>query len=1099
MATFWQGFSHPFTAVLEVNARGISSEEEQSTTNNNNNNKAPIIIQSSHTTMADTGIVLCKACNKTFSGNRYFMSHLKYKTNAKCKKLFQKVPTVQATQQKHTLKDIENTSNNPVLEQAGSVACKRVISTLACEFPVNHDDSSEDNTASGMMFDDDMRKLPSYNLKKPKLGPEPTKPTYDTSIRDDFHQYTEKAYKDFCELTAESRAGVELRAILQQARAPLHLYNKIFHWHLENSKAKTYINQKSLVKYLTERYNLSKSKPIVTAPLLLPHSQARVNLVVHSFKEQLASLLTDCRITDKDYLFFDNNPFKPPPEDWTHVSDINTGRAYRETYKQLIKNPDKEVLLPIIFYMDGAVTGQFDNLPIEALKFTLGIYNSKARNRKCTWRELGYVTKFLAEDTQGKDEIRASEHMDALGYLKEEDDSDSEESNSGQSNACETNKDASGEENAETVDLDSEEDDEDDIGKPIDTCAGQDLHAMLAKFLESYLEVEKAGVAWDLRYRGETHQVVFVPFVMFIKGDSVEHDKHCGSYTSRTQAVKHLCRYCCCPNELTDEPYKRYQLKNPKMIQDLIDAQDEEGLKAVSQQNIQNAWYLCRFGSHNILGIHGASPLELLHWLQLGKYKYQRQMFFAQSGKSSNLSKSINKLAVLMGIYYARQSDRDLPRTNFSKGIIKGKLMAGEMSGLILVLCTVLRCTKGRKLLLTESRGVQREFLGNLAKVKDWIMLLETMLQMEAWLKQPQIPVNEIQRFEVKVRELMNLEKQIGKRDTGMGFKTFNFHAAVHLADDMLNFGVPSNVNTDSNESHHKPDKTAAIRTQRRPETFDIQLAKQIHDTAVVSEGLHEISTGDQKWAYHRRVAEEEDAISQENEETVTNQPDDLSTVCMEPTAEDIRNTGVKCRFFYDDDSQNWVYRVKSRMKDKNKFKLEPALINMLSNVANELGNGISELHLFTEHKRFDQIFRASPRYLGKPWRDWVMIDWGDALILPGQVWIFVDLRKIPVDLVYEPGIYAIVESANQVTNQEELDLSQIFRPYLKETAGVINGSVQRRFYLVDVESFYAPCCMIPDHGNPDSRAYLRLTPKKEWASQFGDWLKSSHARQFPR
>ncbi len=78
----------------------------------------------------------------------------------------------------------------------------------------------------------------------------------------------------------------------------------------------------------------------------------------------------------------------------------------RETYKQLIKDPTKQVLLPIIFYMDGAVTGQFDNLPIESLKFTLGIYNATARARKYAWRELGYVTNFLEEDTQGRDEIR---------------------------------------------------------------------------------------------------------------------------------------------------------------------------------------------------------------------------------------------------------------------------------------------------------------------------------------------------------------------------------------------------------------------------------------------------------------------------------------------------------------------------------------------------------------------------------------------------------------------------------------------------------------------------------------------------------------------
>jgi hypothetical protein len=39
------------------------------------------------------------------------------------------------------------------------------------------------------------------------------------------------------------------------------------------------------------------------------------------------------------------------------------------------------VSLAIIACMDGCVMGQCDNLPIEASKFTLGIFNAKTRDR----------------------------------------------------------------------------------------------------------------------------------------------------------------------------------------------------------------------------------------------------------------------------------------------------------------------------------------------------------------------------------------------------------------------------------------------------------------------------------------------------------------------------------------------------------------------------------------------------------------------------------------------------------------------------------------------------------------------------------------------
>jgi len=253
---------------------------------------------------------------------------------------------------------------------------------------------------------------------------------------------------------------------------------------------------------------------------------------------------------------------------------------------------------------------------------------------------------------------------------------------------------------------------------------------------------------------------------MFIKGDSVEHDKHCGSYTSRTQNVQQLCRHCTCPNNDTDGPHECFPKETPEMIQDMIDQNDKDGLQSVSQQPLQNVWHEIRFGLHNHLNVHGTTPAELLHWLQLGKCKCLREMFFTQTGKKTKLSKRINALAKTMGVFNKRQSNRDLPRTDFSKGIRGGKLMAHEiieMTGLILVLCTCLGCHDGRTTPMNEGIGKQRQHFSERAFIKDWIMLLESMLQMEAWLKLPEIPVFEVQRFEMKVHELIALEKVIGK------------------------------------------------------------------------------------------------------------------------------------------------------------------------------------------------------------------------------------------------------------------------------------------------------------------------------------------------
>jgi hypothetical protein len=605
---------------------------------------------------------------------------------------------------------------------------------------------------------------------------------------------------------------------------------------------------------------------------------------------------------------------------------------------------------------------------------------------------------------------------------------------------------------------------EEDEG-PASSC-GADMHFMIEKMLEPYKQLQDAGgFMWKLWYKGQTHDVHFIPFIMFVKGDAQELDKHCGKYTMRGSNVAQLCRYCVCPTEETDNPYKRHARKSPQMIQPLIDCNDEEGLKAMSQQNIKNCWYPLTFGKHNTYGIHGAAPTEILHWLQIGKFKYARNNFFAQAGEQSALGNKIDALCVSLGTLFARQSDRDLPRTRFSKGTKKGKLQGHEMTGLLLIMAAALRTQEGQSTFAVYARGQQTEWF-SATGVRKWAEYLERCLQWEQWLRQPEISVEEVQLSEVKVREIMQMEKEVGKREKGMGCKTFNFHASCHIAEDMLDFGVPRVVNTDSNESHHKPDKTAALRTQRRPGTFDMQCAEQIHDMDAVEYGMLEIEDEICNWHYFEMEKDEKPSNNEDNNNILT---------------------GTAVRFWLEDDGTP-KYKVLGRMEQKKKFKFHVDLIEVLVETIRMYK--LKELLLYTEHKRKQQIFRGSPFYQGKPWMDWVMIDWGAKGILPGQIWIFVDFRDIAGWSDDDRGIFAMCESANPVKSREEVRKSELFEPFEKETK-TRNGRVTRNFYIVDTESFHAPACVIPDLGNIDDTRLLRLKPKSDWAQDFSTWLRT--------
>ena len=50
-------------------------------------------------------------------------------------------------------------------------------------------------------------------------------------------------------------------------------------------------------------------------------------------------------------------------------------------YKTLIEKPGEQVLLPVIFYIDAANTGQFADLPVTAVNFSLRISTRKPERR----------------------------------------------------------------------------------------------------------------------------------------------------------------------------------------------------------------------------------------------------------------------------------------------------------------------------------------------------------------------------------------------------------------------------------------------------------------------------------------------------------------------------------------------------------------------------------------------------------------------------------------------------------------------------------------------------------------------------------------------
>ena len=69
---------------------------------------------------------------------------------------------------------------------------------------------------------------------------------------------------------------------------------------------------------------------------------------------------------------------------------------------------------------------------------------------------------------------------------------------------------------------------------------------------------------------------------------------------------------------------------------------------------------------------------------------------------------------------------------------------------------------------------------------KDWIRLVELLLEWETFLNEREMDVELVERLEQKHRFIMYLIKKVLRRTEGMGFKVMKYHTIIHMANDIL-------------------------------------------------------------------------------------------------------------------------------------------------------------------------------------------------------------------------------------------------------------------------------------------------------------------------
>ena len=442
--------------------------------------------------------------------------------------------------------------------------------------------------------------------------------------------------------------------------------------------------------------------------------------------------------------------------------------------------------------------------------------------------------------------------------------------------------------------------------------------------------------------------------------------------------------------------------------------------------------------------------------------------------------------------------------------------MAKEYSGVLLLIATLLRSAEGRQILSScRKKNFNDDWL-----IADWSLLVETLLQWEAFLKQPEMPKNLVKKFlDKKHRFIMYLIKKVARRSKGMGLKILKFHAIVHMVNDILLFGVPMNYDTGSNESHHKETKVAAKMTQKDLANFEKSTAFRLWEFHIIRLALEEINNRP-LWAYidgyydfdveddNEQVAEQQNEcnaqdgdISGQNDNDFgqEGEREDEEEENLE-VREDVWTGGTQIKVSFNPESREAQFEFPGSRMDKNQHVgWENSIVYFLLQVQAAVIGHMPDpfLPIRTEHRRHGVIFRGHPCYRKKGvWMDWVRIDWGNDDELPAQIWCFIDLRSLDGvvefgDYSLEKGVYAVVESTTYDEDDDEFYSSSLFKPIVKEVETMVNGkTVRRKYYLADVDAFIEPLVVVPNIGSKPDNQYFEVKPRQKWAEEFEEWLE---------
>jgi hypothetical protein len=719
----------------------------------------------------------------------------------------------------------------------------------------------------------------------------------------------------------------------------------------------------------------------------------------YDFSLQIMDLLSDSAIFGSlDKLDVNKGPnsdrFGMFRRDEPHsVFEVNSGQWYKHAYSHLIKDPENEFLMPLIFYVDKTGTDSLQRHGVEPLMFTTSIINLKQRQSTRSWRVLCYIPELKGKSS-------AQSQMDNTKLF----------------------------------------------GKH-----QRDYHKVVEKALESLVTVQNNVVKAWIRLGDQLKQVrLFFPVAMIVNdGKSADMlTNRYGTY-QRCGRISHACdvspencasNYFSCSyllqsdvdklqalalgpaveegEELLAAPSSRSAMRNRGVIQSStteakLQQDAESKLRLISAHAVRNAFRNVCFGG-DPRGIYGATPTDLMHAFNEGVLKYCMKEIFERipPSKKARLDDVVDKV-----FRNQRSSLRNVfPRTNFVKGFSNLTLItASEWVGVCFTTFILSMLEQGQNILLPILNGygdAKADYIGDIEALSDeeegsdsdstdasdnnqtkqnmkgvqkrlpctlveLQQLLQALLCFHAWAKRSSsfdCSKNGIKRMKYAIQIMLNQIKRYLPRVTGMGWNIQKFHDITHLPEDICRFGSPQNTDAGSGERSLKYfAKEVASTSQKREGKFLGQVAKRLHQKATILRAKR-ITDPIYEW---EPLGDGKEAIQ---DKTYKNGLADFSgNASVNPTP-CLSSTKARYIILFDTNGDYQGTKWNGSEKSNGHMEIHPLIIQWFINNQREQLFRMPVL-CWTEYtNHYGNRLRAHPNFRSDgPWYDWANVLFGEG------------------------------------------------------------------------------------------------------------------------